>query len=82
MENGEFSETLQYLKMHPGFLKTYIRYMQLAQAGDAKAKQLLNILVSSNRDMFIGINELLKKANEGDAYAKQAILDNLKDKVE
>lgn len=50
----------------------------MSQAGDAKAKELVNTLVSSNPDMFIVINKLLKMANEGDVYAKQVILDNLR----
>jgi hypothetical protein len=77
MENDKVNETLRYLKTHPGFLKTYFKYIQMAQAGDVKAKQLVNTMVSANPDMFIVIDELLKMANEGDAYAKQIILDNL-----
>lgn len=78
MGNDKVDETLLYLKTHPGFLKTYFQYIQLAQAGDVKAKQLVKTIVSANPDMFIMIDELLKMANEGDAYAKQIIIDNLK----
>ncbi len=79
MKMDQFAQTLQYLKTHPGFLKTYFRYIQLAQGGAEDAKQLLSTLVSSNPDMFKDINDLLKMANEGDAYAKQMLLDHLKE---
>lgn len=78
MEKDKVNETLLYLKEHPGFLKTYFKYIQLAQEGDAKAKQLVETMISANRDMFIVIDELLKMANEGDANAKQIIIYNLK----
>jgi hypothetical protein len=78
MEKDIVNETLLYLKTHPGFLQTYFKYLQQAQAGDLKAKQLVETIVSTNQDMFIAIDELLKMANEGDAYAKQIIIENLK----
>jgi hypothetical protein len=77
MERDKVDETLLYLKTHPGFLKTYFRYIQLSQAGDVKAKQIMETIISANQDMFMVIDELLKMANEGDAYAKQIIIDNL-----
>lgn len=78
MEKDIVNETLLYLKEHPGFLKKYFKYIQLAQQGDAKAKQLVEAMISANQDMFIVINELLTIANEGDANAKQIIINNLK----
>lgn len=72
------NETLLYLREHPGFLRAYFEYIQLAQAGDEKAKLLIETIISENRDMFIVIDELLKMAGEGDAYAKQIIIDILK----
>lgn len=78
MEKDIVNETLLYLKAHPGFLNEYFKYIQLAQEGDAKAKQLVEAMISANRDMFIVINELLTMANEGDVNAKQIIINNLK----
>ena len=73
------SETLQYLKDNSGFLKKYFKYLQLAQGGDEKAKQIISALISTNPEMFTVINELLKMANDGDRYAKQMILDHMKE---
>lgn len=77
MERDIVNETMLYLRAHPGFLQTYFEYLQLAQAGDVKAKQLVETMISANTDMFIVIEELLKMASEGDINAKQIIIDNL-----
>lgn len=79
MEKDIFNETLLYLETHPGFLRTYFEYIQLSQAGDVKAKQLLETIIATNQDMFVIINELLNMASTGNAYARQIIIDNLKE---
>lgn len=78
VDNNKIHEILQYLNMHPGFMKTYFEYMTMAEAGDEKAKQLIEIIVPADHDIFLVINEILKMAVEGDAFAKQFILDDFK----